>query len=120
MAACTSGLASNSRKSVVTKSARVLSPTIFNRSCFKSATPMKSTIGWRAATSPRNNPTRPAPTIARPMRLGCFLKRFLQGKIDGQVLLRREIRGDVDLHHHARMLRRQQHRTVERDVFLVV
>src|SRR5260221_48113 len=26
--------------------------------------PIHSTAGWRAATSPRNNPTRPAPTIA--------------------------------------------------------
>src|SRR3954462_10490626 len=104
IAAVTSGRFNNSRKSVVTKSALHLSPTSFARSCLRSATPMKSTIGWRAATSPRNSPTRPVPMIARPMRLGCFLKRSPQRQRDGLVPLGGEVGGHVHLHHHARVL----------------
>ncbi len=56
----------------VTKSAPIRSATSLARSGFFSAIPIQSTCGWRAATSPRNRPTRPAPTIARPMRRGFF------------------------------------------------
>src|SRR5262245_5745806 len=103
IAAVTSGRLSSSLKSVVRKSAFVFSFRRERRSCFKSATPMKSTIGWRAATSPRNRPTRPAPTIARPIRLGCFFKAALGGlqrQVHGNVLFRRQVGGDVELHHH--------------------
>ena len=96
--------------------------TSFARSGFFSARPMKSTFGWRAATSPRNRPTRPPPTIARPMRFGFFFgmrrqaaARFAgapQREIDRRVALGRQVGGDVDLHHHARVLRRHQHRPV--------
>src|SRR6516162_5967369 len=40
---------------------------------FFSAMPIHSTAGWRAATSPRNSPTRPAPTMASPMPLAFLL-----------------------------------------------
>src|SRR5580700_10965304 len=36
---------------------------------FFSAMPIHSMAGWRAATSPRNSPTRPAPTMASPIPL---------------------------------------------------
>src|SRR5436190_2248240 len=117
IAAVTSGRASSLRKSAVRKSAFTFFPTNFLRSSFKSQTPMKSTMGCLAATSPRNRPTRPAPTIARPMRLGCFFKgRFalggLQGQINRKVPLSGKIRRDVDLHHHARVLGRDHDRLV--------
>src|SRR6185312_15986204 len=117
MAAVTSGLFRSPAKSRVTKSVLAFSFRMERRSSRRSATPMKSTIGWRAATSPRKSPTRPAPTIARPIRLGCFFKGLplggLQGQIHRQVALRRKVGGDIDLHHHARMLRGDEHRAVE-------
>src|SRR5260221_3891851 len=101
MAAVTSGLFNNSLKSEVTKSALHLSPTSLARSGLRSATPMKSTCGWRAATSPRNRPTRPAPMIARPILLGDLrngAQRRLERQGDGLVALGGEIGGPVDLH----------------------
>src|SRR3954471_16219048 len=112
MTAVTSGRFKSWRKSVVTKSALVFSLRSESLSCLRSATPMKSTIGCRAATSPRKRPTRPAPTMARPMRLGCFLKRLSEGKRDHLIALGGKIGGHVDLHHHARVLGRDHHRTV--------
>jgi hypothetical protein len=37
-----------------------------------SATPVHAAAAWRAATSPRNNPIRPAPIMASPSFLTCF------------------------------------------------
>ena len=37
-----------------------------------SASPIQSTCGCRAATSPRKSPTRPAPMMASPMRFAVF------------------------------------------------
>src|SRR5437764_13028045 len=91
------------------KSALHLSPTSLARSGLRSATPIQSTCGWRAATSPRKSPTRPAPTMARPMRLGCFLKRLSEWQRDDLVALGGEIGGHVDLHHHARVLGGDHH-----------
>src|SRR5881394_842094 len=109
IAAVTSGLFNNSRKSPVTKSAWHLAPTSLARSGLRSTTPIQSTCGCRAATSPRKSPTRPAPTMARPMRLGCFLKRLPERKRDHFVALGRKVGGHVDLHHHARVLGRDHH-----------
>src|SRR3954467_4396110 len=120
IAAVTSGLFNSSSKLVVWKSACVFSPTSFNRSSLISATPMKSTIGWRAATSPRKRPTRPAPTMARPMRLGCFFNPLsaclfpFERQLPRVVRFGRYIGGHVALHDHARVLGRNQHRPVER------
>src|SRR4051794_18087335 len=121
MTAVTSGRFKSWRKSVVTKSALVFSLRSESLSCLRSATPMKSTIGWRAATSPRKRPTRPAPTMARPMRLGCFFNRLsaclftFERQLHRLVRLGREVGSHVDLHDHARVLGRDQHRPVERD-----
>src|SRR5438128_10403386 len=49
------------------KLAPILRPTSWARSGFSSARPTHFTSGWRAATSPRNRPTRPPPMMARPM-----------------------------------------------------
>src|SRR5580704_17969054 len=65
------------------KSAPMRAPTSPPRLWLSSAMPIHSTAGWRAATSPRNRPTRPAPTIASPMplvrrpfiRISCALRR---------------------------------------------
>src|ERR1700682_3139930 len=114
--------------SEVTKSAPTLSATNLARSGLISASPMKSTWGCRAATSPRNNPTRPAPMMARPMRLGFFFTDarssdrayFLGiGKRQGHRLigLGREVCRDVNLHHHPRVLGCHQHGLVQCDCF---
>jgi len=73
IAAVASGRLRSSRWSWVTKSAPIFSATSFARSGFFSASPIQSTCAWRAAISPRISPMRPAPTMARPMRFGCFL-----------------------------------------------
>src|ERR1700692_4252910 len=52
------------------KSAPIFAATSRARSGFFSAMPIQSTFPCRAATSPRNSPTRPAPTTARPMLFG--------------------------------------------------
>src|SRR5258706_2538000 len=120
MAAVTSGLFNNSLKSEVTKSALHLSPTSLARSGLRSATPMKSTCGWRAATSPRNRPTRPAPIIARPILLGDLrngAQRRLERQGDGLVALGGEVGGHVDLHHHARVLGLHHHLAVVHHCF---
>src|SRR3954471_21758882 len=49
------------------KLAPILRPTSWARSGLSSARPIHFTSGWRAATSPRNRPTRPPPMMARPM-----------------------------------------------------
>src|SRR3954469_22841752 len=49
------------------KLAPILRPTSWARSGLISARPTHFTSGWRAATSPRNSPTRPPPMMARPM-----------------------------------------------------
>src|SRR5512139_1247324 len=76
MAAVTSGRLSNSTWLWVTKSALILGPTSPARLGFFSASPIHSTDGWRAATSPRNRPTRPPPTIAKPTPLADFFIVF--------------------------------------------
>src|SRR5215211_7321851 len=77
--------------------------------------PIHSTAGWRAATSPRNSPTRPAPMMARPSPLADFLKaRSLhvrdlcdrlvrQRQVHWLVDLRREVGRCIGLHHHPGM-----------------
>src|SRR6185503_4840938 len=135
--ALTSGRDSSSRKSVVTKSAPHFSRTISPRSGLISAIPIQSTWGWRAASSPRMSPTRPAPTMARPMRFACFFMRrvtrysllvspdrlahrgggtgFGQREAYRLVALRGQVRGDVKLHHRARLLGSDEHRAVACD-----
>src|SRR5580698_6989672 len=72
MQAVTSGRAKSSRWLVVMKSAPMRAPTSPPRLWLSSAMPIHSTAGWRAATSPRNRPTRPAPMMASPMPLADF------------------------------------------------
>src|ERR1700682_919473 len=114
--------------SEVTKSAPTLSATNFARSGLISASPMKSTWGCRAATSPRSNPTRPAPMMARPMRLGFFFtnvarlsdRAYFLGIGERQrhrlIGLGRQICRDVNLHHHSRVFGCHQHRLVQREI----
>ena len=70
--AVTSGRAMSAWKSPVTKSAPIFCATSLARAGLVSASPIQSTCGCRAATSPRNSPTRPAPMMASPMRFGVF------------------------------------------------
>src|SRR3974390_2919123 len=72
MAQLTSGRLSSSTWLCVTKSALTFGPTSPARLGFLSARPIHCTAGWRAATSPRNRPTRPPPLIARPRPLADF------------------------------------------------
>jgi len=114
--ALTSGRLSNVRKSSVTKSALSLSLTNLARSGFFSAMPIQPTWGWRIATSPRNKPTLPAPTMARPI---FFASRSLisalphpmqaglsgHGQGDWHTGLSRQVGSHIDLHDSTSRLR---------------
>src|SRR6476660_7204089 len=129
MAAVTSGRLSSSMWLCVTKSALIFGPTSPARFGFFSASPIHWTAGWRAATSPRNNPTRPPPIIARPtplaeafigsprtdflLELGNGRDRFVgQRQIHRLVSIGRQVCSAVGLHHTPRAFRRYHHRGV--------
>src|SRR5262245_332624 len=125
MAQVTSGRLSSSRRSWVTKSAPIFSATCCARLWFFSAMPIHLTAGWRAATSPRNSPTRPAPMMARPTSLADFLKlaplevddrrdRLVgQRQVHRCTGLGREVGGAVGLHDHAGVLGRHHGGAIE-------
>src|SRR3954464_1830738 len=67
------------------KLAPILRPTSWARSGLSSARPTHLTSGWRAATSPRNRPTRPPPMMARPMGRDVTVMLVLSASVRGGV-----------------------------------